>query len=507
MNPWLRTVRNERGVALPLALFALVMLSGLLLAFLTMSGMEPSIAANLSDSARGRYLADTGIEYAFDQLANPATDWSTVLANNPVVAGSNPQAVWLTGANGAAMFLPGLPQAFGSFTVQARNDVCVGVGNPAGCLAADQPLTGLAPDANATTDVNLALIVTATGTYNNRSRQIQVIVRRLAIPTMPGALNCAGLQCDFDMGVVSDWTNHHFHSNGLDFAQDPLNSANMVGVSGPIKYAIATPTGTQAGTGQTFESRVENALNLHQLNEMDGLVSGSSPPTASVSRQGHVPASAAAGKSTIAGDGALVSTVDGSGNFVSNPVSDFVNKLRAQPGVNVLQSKTGAGGVTIMNGAPIGLNSSLPVNLGTTTMPTISYFKGDPNPSNTDRVLKLTGTNSGAGILIVESGLLQIFDSFRWDGVIILTGQNVAVTFDKSVQANVYGGVILNETKNGLDTPNYELQLQKNCIHSEDAAGCGGSDLYYTKLYSSSQRVNQAQTIRSLVKMSTWREL
>ena len=36
MTPRIRTVRDETGVALPLALFALVMLSGLLLAFLSM---------------------------------------------------------------------------------------------------------------------------------------------------------------------------------------------------------------------------------------------------------------------------------------------------------------------------------------------------------------------------------------------------------------------------------------------------------------------------------------
>ena len=74
----------------------------------------------------------------------------------------------------------------------------------------------------------------------------------------------------------------------------------------------------------------------------------------------------------------------------------------------------------------------------------------------------------------MEDGTLQILGSFRWDGVIILTGKNVGITFDKSVMADVYGGVILNEMLKDLDTPNYELQLQKNCIHSEDAAGCGG---------------------------------
>ncbi len=489
MKSWVVRVRNERGVALPLALFTLVSLSALVLAFLSMGGMEPQVSRNLSDTAQARYVADAGIEAAYDQLAGApltgAGSWNDILANKRGTL--NPGQV-MTGQT-----LPGLPATFGTYTVTMRND------NQAG----DNQITGQPVDAGgATNDTNNVVILTATGTYNGVNRQIQVVLQRLQIPPMPGALNCGGLQCDFDMGVVSDWTNHHFHSNGLDFAQDPNNPANMIGVSGPIKNGIAVPPGNQYNTGQSFESRVENALNKHQINELDGLLQGSNPPVAYVSRQYD-----GAGVKTIAGDSTLASKTDANGNFVSNSTSNFVNMLKAQPGVNVLQSQKGAGGVTIQNGKPLGANSSLPVNLGTVQSPTISYFMGDPNNLvNPDRVLSLKGTNSGAGILIVESGVLQIYDNFRWDGVIIVTGQNTAISFDKSVQADVYGGIILNETKRDLDTPNYELQLQKNCIHSEDSAGCGGNDIYHTYLYSSSQRVNQAQNIRGLVRMSGWRE-
>src|SRR3972149_9632353 len=74
-------VRDEKGVALPLALFALLLLTGLLVAFLTMSGMEPSIAANLNDVVRARYVAEAGVEWAFDQLVLN-TNWNGVLATN-----------------------------------------------------------------------------------------------------------------------------------------------------------------------------------------------------------------------------------------------------------------------------------------------------------------------------------------------------------------------------------------------------------------------------------------
>ena len=73
MTPRIRTVRDETGVALPLALFALVMLSGLLLAFLSMAGMEPVIAQNHSSSSKAFYIADAGIEHALDALQSPGS--------------------------------------------------------------------------------------------------------------------------------------------------------------------------------------------------------------------------------------------------------------------------------------------------------------------------------------------------------------------------------------------------------------------------------------------------
>src|SRR3972149_10855771 len=87
-------VRDERGVALPLALCAPLMLPGLLVAFLTMSGMEPSIAANLTDVVRARYVAEAGVEWAFDQLVLN-TNWNGVLATNGggVASGPAPPAV------------------------------------------------------------------------------------------------------------------------------------------------------------------------------------------------------------------------------------------------------------------------------------------------------------------------------------------------------------------------------------------------------------------------------
>jgi len=60
----MRLVRNERGVALPLAMFAMVLLTVLSLAFMTLAKSEPIIASNQARAAAARSLAESGLERA-----------------------------------------------------------------------------------------------------------------------------------------------------------------------------------------------------------------------------------------------------------------------------------------------------------------------------------------------------------------------------------------------------------------------------------------------------------
>jgi hypothetical protein len=59
-----QTVRNERGVALPMALMTLMLLTTLMLAFAVLSQTEPVIAANQLRVAQARSLAESGFEHA-----------------------------------------------------------------------------------------------------------------------------------------------------------------------------------------------------------------------------------------------------------------------------------------------------------------------------------------------------------------------------------------------------------------------------------------------------------
>jgi hypothetical protein len=67
-------LRNERGVALPMALLSLGLLLPLMLALASLSMHEPVIAGNLLRGSQGRTLADSGLQYALWALSTPGPD-------------------------------------------------------------------------------------------------------------------------------------------------------------------------------------------------------------------------------------------------------------------------------------------------------------------------------------------------------------------------------------------------------------------------------------------------
>jgi Tfp pilus assembly protein PilX len=77
------TVRNERGVALPMALITLVLLTTLMLAFAVLSQTEPVIAANQLRVSQARAQAESGFEYALWALGagNVTTPPAGTIAN------------------------------------------------------------------------------------------------------------------------------------------------------------------------------------------------------------------------------------------------------------------------------------------------------------------------------------------------------------------------------------------------------------------------------------------
>src|SRR5438128_10943162 len=65
-------MRGQRGVALPMALITLLILSALIVAFSMMAASEPVLANNQLQVAQTRAVAESGVERATWALNSPA---------------------------------------------------------------------------------------------------------------------------------------------------------------------------------------------------------------------------------------------------------------------------------------------------------------------------------------------------------------------------------------------------------------------------------------------------
>ena len=474
MNPRISVVRNEKGVALPLALFALVSLTAFVLTFVSMGGMEPQVSRNLSDGKQARYVAEAGIEWAFDQLAL-APSYSALL-QGPPVAGSNPQAAWLTAPANTQIPLPGLTANFGTYTVQVRNDV----------LPTDTALTGLPPEGNTTIDTNGALVITATGIYNGVTRQIQVVMRRVSLPPFPGAYSMPGAQADL-------WfANANFDIDGRDWIctancndPDPANRTYAVNPSqSKRKYGIATQTGIQQNSNPqvSYEQRAEYRLDTAAKQSR---VQGKDQTN---------PGASTTGLNTVAADASLNPAV----------MQNFLDQLAQFQATTVLQSTMACPMALSGNAADpskpkltngCGVNQQL--DLGSRTNPKLVYFRGDLDPTSTFTGVRLQGSKiQGSGILIIEDGDFRVTNQFDWDGVVIVQGRYVSSIFESGSDVKIYGATVSNETiwnegGNQNQTPYWDGHF--NSLNS-------------VALRNSQQALDLVQRAL-LFRMSTWREL
>lgn len=465
-------VANQRGVATAAALLVLMLLTGLALAFLSVSANEPQISRNHADLTRARYAAEAGIEAAFNAIWNNV-NWSGYLAG----------ATCATGGGALVAGLTALPSSAGaSFAVRVRND----------CAASDTSLTGLATEASSTVDANGVLILESTGTTcaggvpgcsNGATRTIQVVMRRTQLPPFPGALNLPGVQTD--VSVI----NTNFDISGKDWVCTGStatcdNHTNWTSTgSAALKWGLATQLGNQGNVAgnPTYEAYVESAFdtaakqaNVHGKSEIDGTYTS--------------------GLNTIQADGSLNPTVMHQflAQVASNSATQVLQSTQSCP--MVLDGTATANQPTLTNGC--GLTQTL--DLGTRDNPKMIYFRGDPDPTSAFIGLHTnSGTIKGAGLLIIEDGDWRQSATFDWDGIVIVTGINVAAAFrgtnlsTPTGNTNLFGAMVAMED-NPTEALAFELRLAAQTANFR----------------SSQQNLDMVQfLLKGLVKLYGWREI
>ena len=295
-----RLIDNEHGVALVLSLMILLTLTGLVLALLSASAFEPQISRNHSETVRVRYVAEAGIEYAYDTLASDIGSWNHYLAGATCARGA------VLGAPDST--LPGLGSVHGTFTVRIRND----------CKPGDDRLTGVAVDTatgscdaaapgDATHDSNCKVIVTSTGTIGATTRTITVVISRIGALPINGALAFPGAQADVSVG-------------GSSLVIDGRDSKIADRPGAPTGAAVAVYGVAVNGALPALATRLEAAMVAGAQYDVRG-------------KDRTDPSATARGAGAIQADGALT----------SQTVTDFVDAAKAAAEVTINASPNSRG--------------------------------------------------------------------------------------------------------------------------------------------------------------------
>jgi len=421
MNRAGAVLKDERGIAVVVAVVALMTLTALVLAFLAVSAYEPQISRNLADSTRARYIAEAGLESAYDTLISN-TNWDGLLAGASCTQGA------LMGS--ATTTLPGLTAASGTYAVRLRND----------CQATDSTLTGVTVEnsANAADDTNDHVILTSVGTFGTATRSMSVVVARVPNlvdddPPPYGRINAAlafpGYETD------TRFTGNAFTVDGRNYdANGVLTTGQaLLGVSvGPEDQFVP-----QGGPVMQHEQSIQNSVSSIQKDNITGMDQTNASATAT-------------GDATIAAS-----------TLTSQAVTDFVNAVKGYADITINSTLTSPAVFTNV-GSSCGSNSNATDCWGTATNPKIVYVKGTIDTTSAFNALKISGNSTGSGILIVEDGDLIVSGNFHWEGPVIVTGGYVGVGILGGGNQDVLGALISNETATNEAPGFFEGVLQGN---------------------------------------------
>lgn len=329
-----------------------------------------------------------------------------------------------------SMPLAGLPATSGTYSVTIRNDT----------QATDPQITGkLVDPGGAMNDTNGVIIVNSMGTYNGVTRQIQQVVTRLNLQ-IPGSVNLYGFG-----------TNTIFNGNSFTITGNDTNPDGTAGSCAPA-WGI---TGADVFTEQV----VQASLSPQQKDNVTGKPQAAGPGV---------------GDNTIAPDSSLA----------PDKIAKFANAVK--PYANLSLESSGGSLSYKSVGDTCAANWNDTNCWGTPSNPKIVYVSGSLDPKSWYS-LTVSGTSTGAGVLIVENGDMSITGNFNWQGLILITGQYAGLRYGGGGNQAIYGGVVVNETA----LKNLEVEF--------DASG-------NAKVFYSCQALTAATSARGLTRVTSWRE-
>jgi Tfp pilus assembly protein PilX len=272
------------------------------------------------------------------------------------------------------------------------------MGNAAGSYTVTFP--NIMPQATAW---QYRVTVESTGNVGTASKILQALVTKI-YDASEGAISMRGNEAH------SDFTGNAFLVDGRDY--DHLAQTDTLTTVAPQLGISVENT--------ALESVVKGALSSQQEDNIKGSGGTATDPSVGVSS-----------------------------SLPSSSITSLANAIcNAAPSSN--KFNTPNNGTLTFNGS---------TTFGTRTSPQIYCIDGVGTPGNME--VEVKGNFSGAGVLVVRSADLVAKGNFKYEGLIIVTGDKIGFGMIGGGQQDVYGSIMINETS--TDGPSYrELVLQGN---------------------------------------------
>jgi len=281
---------------------------------------------------------------------------------------------------------------------------------PVGATQSLSPGSFVVAFSNITTisDWEYRAAVSSTGTAYTSRKDIQAVIQK-TYEIADAPVDCKGNECH------STFTGNAFDVDGRDYD----HTTGQLTTAAP-HWAVSVPS-------QTLYDQVDTPLTSEQKDNLIGLGGTSTTPSMGISS-----------------------------NYPSNKITDLANSLCSQATtVNVAtDAPTGKG----PNGSKSVKAYSGNNTFGTNNSPQVTCISGNTSTPGMNLV-DIQGQWSGTGILVVRDADVNIHGDFAFNGLVIITGQQVSLSMNGAGSKDVYGSIMINETS--TDTGN-ELDLQGN---------------------------------------------
>jgi len=494
---------SEKGVALLIAIFALMLISAVALSLVLMSGTGSAIDSNYRNSTKAFYSAYAGLEEARGRLAPSRTDtvsgaWTSPLAVNPTIkvqyiinpaAGETVAPTNLAGTNKYAdnEFANewGVPVTSGTVSVLPNitsDSTAAGLNGP---MYKWVRITGLTEKSD-NIDVNGDGVLDAVDPiFSNGSQEY---------PNTAGYASLAGTQVYrlTSLAVLPDNSRRMLQ---YDVVMTALNlnipaavtldgSPATVGSASSNNFAINGNDGSGSSPnppGCTPSSPAKPAIGDINNSDTTTIDSSLKRPTHYTGSCGTTPCVQNVSSSLPTGSGVPVDYTTPTG--LDGPQSSSLMQTMLNNATNV---NTCASYPNVPEPAPAGCSfTDSNINLGTASNPAINFVEGDLS----------IGPVTGYGILVV-TGNLTLNGNYSWNGLILVIGQGT-MSAKGGGNGEIDGSIFLANTRSTTGA-----LLPSLGPTSIGWSGGGGNGVYYNSCW-----VSSAQNAVSKYSVLSFREV